>query len=124
MRRRPVQRACAGKCVTRRGRASPRDDPGCAAPGLQLLCQGGLACAPYKPCTLEGWRAALIATRPRPAQVDCHKAHTSAATEALVLACVAAGRGARFASGRTAGQGGATEPRCACCPAGAALCRC
>ncbi|KAK9834334.1 hypothetical protein WJX81_007990 [Elliptochloris bilobata] len=51
------------------------------------------------------------AWRPPSAQVDCHKARTTAATEALVIECVAAGRGARFASGRTAGQGGATEPR-------------
>ncbi len=45
------------------------------------------------------------------AQVACFGTRTTAATEQLVSACMAEGRGARFGSGLTVAQGGCTEPR-------------
>ena len=46
-------------------------------------------------------------------QVACYGTRTSAASEELVTACMADGRGARFSSGLTVAQGGCTEPRSA-----------
>jgi tRNA uridine 5-carboxymethylaminomethyl modification enzyme len=61
---------------------------------------------------LSAAAAAGRAWAPPARQVACHSTRTTAETEALVGACVASGRGARFASGRTAGQaGGCVEPR-------------
>ncbi|KAI3428125.1 hypothetical protein D9Q98_006508 [Chlorella vulgaris] len=48
---------------------------------------------------------------PPAAQVSCYGTRTTAASEALVLDCMASGRGAVFGSGLTMGQGGAVEPR-------------
>lgn len=44
-------------------------------------------------------------------QLSCHGTRTTPQTEDYVSSCIASGRGARFASGKTAGQGGAVEPR-------------
>ncbi|CAL5222835.1 g5259 [Coccomyxa viridis] len=44
-------------------------------------------------------------------QVACYGTRTTAASEELVTACMADGRGARFGSGLTVAQGGCTEPR-------------
>lgn len=46
-------------------------------------------------------------------QVACFGTRTSLASEELVTACMADGRGARFGSGLTVAQGGCTEPRSA-----------
>lgn len=44
-------------------------------------------------------------------QISCFVTHTNASTEAWIHECIASGRGARFASGGTAGQGACVEPR-------------
>ena len=49
-------------------------------------------------------------------QVACFGTRTSLASEELVTACMADGRGARFGSGLTVAQGGCTEPRSALNP--------
>ena len=46
-------------------------------------------------------------------QVACFGTRTTTASEELVTACMADGRGARFGSGLTVAQGGCTEPRSA-----------
>ncbi|PRW56803.1 tRNA uridine 5-carboxymethylaminomethyl modification enzyme [Chlorella sorokiniana] len=52
----------------------------------------------------QGWA-------PPARQVSCYQTRTTAASEALVMECMAAGRGAVFDSGRTVAQGGCVEPR-------------
>lgn len=49
--------------------------------------------------------------RPAARQVSCFMTRTTAASEALVMECMEAGRGARFGSGKTAAEGGCVEPR-------------
>ncbi|KDD71387.1 glucose inhibited division protein A, partial [Helicosporidium sp. ATCC 50920] len=48
---------------------------------------------------------------PAARQVQCHGTYTTPETEAWVRECVSSGRGAVFASGSTAGEGGCVEPR-------------
>ena len=60
------------------------------------------------PCSSHHFMRRLQVLRP---QVACFGTRTTLASEELVTACMADGRGARFGSGLTVVQGGCTEPR-------------